>query len=128
MFAQKLLQRHLRMKLVLKRSPVKGCGNSMDSSIHESPTVGWKKVNYPENTTLYLNQAYLTVKKIKRIYICDFFTLEQIVEAANPPEDNSTYVLKENEVKMIRPKSMQKQVSSWVCMRLSDSWLSEDLH
>ena len=29
----------------------------------------------------------------------------QIVEAANPPEDISTYVLKENKVKMIRPKS-----------------------
>ena len=26
------------------------------------------------------------------------------MEAANPPEDISTYVLKENEVKMIRPK------------------------
>ena len=26
------------------------------------------------------------------------------MEAANPPEDISTYVLKENKVKMIRPK------------------------
>ena len=30
--------------------------------------------------------------------------LGQIVEATNPPEDISTYVLKENEVKMMRPK------------------------
>ena len=28
----------------------------------------------------------------------------QILEVANPPEDISTYILKENEVKMIRPK------------------------
>ena len=28
----------------------------------------------------------------------------QVVEAANPPEDISSYVLKENKVKMIRPK------------------------
>ena len=64
-----------------------------------------EKVNYPENTILYLNQAYLTVKENKKIYYCDFFVLGQIVEAANPPEDISTYVLKENKVKMIRPKS-----------------------
>ena len=64
-----------------------------------------EKVNYPENTILYLNQAYLTVKENKTIYYCDFFVLGQIVEAANPPEDISTYVLKENKVKMIRPKS-----------------------
>ena len=64
-----------------------------------------EKVNYPENTILYLNQAYLTVKENKKIYYCDSFVLGQIVEAANPPEDISTYVLKENKVKMIRPKS-----------------------
>ena len=64
-----------------------------------------EKVNYPENTILYLNQAYLTVKENKTIYYRDFFVLGQIVEAANPPEDISTYVLKENKVKMIRPKS-----------------------
>ena len=64
-----------------------------------------EKVNYPENTILYLNQAYLTVKENKTIYYRDFFVLGQIVEAANPPEDIATYVLKENKVKMIRPKS-----------------------
>ena len=62
---------------------------------------GIEKVNYPENTILHLNQAYLTVKK--KIYYCDFYILGQIVEAANLPEDISTYILKENEVKMIRP-------------------------
>ena len=63
-----------------------------------------KKVNVPENTLFYLNQSYLTVKKNKKIYYCGFFIVGQIVEASNPPEDMSTYVLKKNEVKMARPK------------------------
>ena len=63
-----------------------------------------KKVNFPENALFYLNQSYLTVKKNKKIYYCDFFIVGQIVEASNPPEDMSTYVLKESEVKMVRPK------------------------
>ena len=59
-------------------------------------------MNYPENTILYINQAYLTVKK--KIYYCDFFALGQIVEAVNPAGNILTCVIKENEVKMIRPK------------------------
>ena len=65
---------------------------------------GMEKVNFPESTILYLNQAYLTVKKSKKKYYCDFFILSQIVEASNRPEDMSTYILKENEVKMVRTK------------------------
>ena len=38
------------------------------------------------------------------IYYYYFFIIEQIVEVSNPPEDISTYVLKENEVRMVRPK------------------------
>ena len=57
-----------------------------------------KEVNYLENTILYLNQAYVTVTKNKKVYYCDFFVLGQIVE------DISTYFVKENKVKMIRPK------------------------
>lgn len=65
---------------------------------------GMEKVNYPVNTKIYLNQACLRIKKSKKIYYCDFFVTGQIVEASNLPEEISTYVLKENEVKMIRPK------------------------
>ena len=61
-----------------------------------------EKVKYLENTILHLNQIYLTVKK--KIFDCDFFVLGQIIETANSPEGISTLVLKENEVKMIRPK------------------------
>ena len=51
-----------------------------------------------------MNQAYLTVKKNKRILYCDYFVLGQIVEASTPPQDMSTYTLKENELKVVRPK------------------------
>ena len=63
-----------------------------------------EKVNFPENIILYLNQAYLTVKKSKKIYYCDFLILVQIVQASNPPEYMSSYILKENEVRIVRPK------------------------
>ena len=65
-----------------------------------------EKVNYPENTLFYINQAYLTVKNNKKIFYCDYFILilGQIVESSNPLENISTYTLKENEVRMIRPK------------------------
>ena len=36
---------------------------------------GIKKVNYLGNTILYLNQAYVTVKKSKKIYYFNFFIL-----------------------------------------------------
>ena len=58
-----------------------------------------EKVNFPENTIFYFN--YLTVKKK---YYSDLFILGQIVEASNPPEDMSTYILKENKVYMVRLK------------------------
>ena len=31
-----------------------------------------EKVNFPENTLLYINQAFLTVKKNKNIFYCDY--------------------------------------------------------
>ena len=68
------------------------------------PDFNMEKVNYQENTLFYVNQAYLTVKKNKKIFYCDYFVPGQIVESSNPPEDISSYTLKENEVRMIRPK------------------------
>ena len=64
-----------------------------------------EKVNYPENTLFYINQA-IKVKNNKKIFYCDYFILilRQIVESSNPPENISTHTLKENEVRMIRPK------------------------
>ena len=68
------------------------------------PDFNMEKVNYPENTLFYINQAYLTVKNNKKIFYCNYFILGQIVESSNPPENISPYTLKENEVRMIRPK------------------------
>ena len=61
------------------------------------------KVSFPENTLFYINQSYLTVKKNKKIFYCDYFIIGQIVESSNLPLGVSSYTLKENEVKMVRP-------------------------
>ena len=63
-----------------------------------------EKVNYPGNTLFYKNQAYLTVKKNKKIFYCDYFILSQIVESSNPPKNILSYTFRENEFRMIRPK------------------------
>ena len=63
-----------------------------------------EKVNFPENPLIYINQAYLTVQKNKKIYCCDYFILGEIIEASNPPLNIETYELKENEVKYFRSR------------------------
>ena len=60
------------------------------------PDFNMEKVNYQENNLFYINQAYLTIKKNKNIFYCDYFILGQIVESSNPPENISSYTLKEN--------------------------------
>ena len=63
-----------------------------------------EKVTFSENTLFYLSQSHLTVKKNKNIFYFDCFIIGQIVESSNPPQDVSSYTLKENEVKMVRPR------------------------
>ena len=41
-----------------------------------------EKINFPDNTLLYINQAFLTVKMNKKIYYCDYYVLDQILEAS----------------------------------------------
>ena len=60
-----------------------------------------KKVNFPKNTLIYLNQSYLTVKENKKIFYCDYFITGQLSESSNPPQDVSSHTLKENEVEMV---------------------------
>ena len=57
-----------------------------------------------EHHTLFKPSLSNCPKKKAKKSIIEIFVLGQIVETANPPEDISTYVLKENKVKMIRPK------------------------
>ena len=61
-----------------------------------------KENNHPENSIIYINQAYLTIKNNKRMFYGDDFLLGQIIEAINPPKNISNYVCKECEVKMYR--------------------------
>ena len=61
------------------------------------------KENYPENSIIYLNQGYLTIKDNKKIYYADYYILGQINVCINPPEDIQNYVCKEREVQMYRP-------------------------
>ena len=62
-----------------------------------------EKANFTENTLIYLNKRYLTVKKNKKIFYCDYFLLAQIVEASNPPQEVSSFTLKEGKLKTARP-------------------------
>ena len=63
-----------------------------------------EKVNFLENILIYFNQTYLTIKKYKKIFYCDYFILGQIVESSNPPQNVSSQTLKESRVKMVRPR------------------------
>ena len=73
-----------------------------------------EKINFPENTLLYINQLYLTVNKCKKIFYCDFFMIAKIVAPLNPPQDIFSHALKENEVKMVMPLYDPKTWVKWV--------------
>ena len=61
-------------------------------------------VNYPENSIIYLNQGCLTIKNNKKIFYADYYILGQIIKTLNYPEDIYSYVCREREVKIIRPR------------------------
>lgn len=63
-----------------------------------------KKINYPENSVIYVNQAYLTVKNDKIMFYADFYLIRQIIEALNLPESITNYVYKDREVKIYKPR------------------------
>ena len=63
-----------------------------------------EKVNFPENALIYINQAYLTIYKNKKIFYANYFILGQIIEASNPPKDIKNYELQDREVKYLSPK------------------------
>ena len=63
-----------------------------------------EKVNLPENTIFYLNQGYQSRKDGKKVYYTDVFIIAQIMPLAHKPSDIKSYVLKENDVKILRPR------------------------
>ena len=102
MSVRKLLQRHLRMNLVLKRSWEKKFVEIFGYFDARKSDYSMKKVNFPKNTLIYINQSSLTVKKNKKILYCEFFIIGQTVETTNTPQDIFSYNWNENEVKMVR--------------------------
>ena len=63
-----------------------------------------EKENYPDNSMIYVNQCYLTIKDNKRLYYADYYILCQVIECLNPPEDISNYVCQDRGVKNYRPR------------------------
>ena len=63
-----------------------------------------EKANFMENALFYINQAYLTVQKSKKIFYDEYFLLGHIHESANPPSNLQSYVCKKDKVKYYRPK------------------------
>ena len=63
-----------------------------------------EKVNLPEITAFYINQAYVSYKDNEKTYYCDVFILGPVTPMLNPPEDLKNYIPKENEATIVRPK------------------------
>ena len=63
-----------------------------------------EKINFPDNSPFLPQPSIIDSKKNKDIFYCNFFILGQRVESSNPPQDVSSYTLKENKLKMVRPR------------------------
>lgn len=63
-----------------------------------------EKANLPENTIFHVNQGCLLYKDDRKIYYCVMFIIGQITPFIYQPKHMNDYVLKENEVKILRPK------------------------
>ena len=61
-----------------------------------------EKVKMPENTLFYVNQGYQSYKDNKKVYYNDIFIIAQIMPLAHQLKDIESYVLKDNEVKILR--------------------------
>ena len=65
---------------------------------------GMGKENNRENSIIYLNQVYLTIKESKSLYYADYYILGQVIERLNPPEDISNCFFQDCRVKIYRPR------------------------
>ena len=74
--------------------PQYGCFNQQTTNFNME-----KKISYSENSIIYINQVYLTVKINKKLYYHHYFLLGQITETINPQEKIASYVCKDCEVK-----------------------------
>ena len=90
----------------LKKRNLKAClcGKITVFFLDECCDFSIEKVNMPENTLFYKNQRYKSYKDNKKVYYNDVFIIAQIVPLAHQPKDIESYELKNDEVKMLRPK------------------------
>lgn len=63
-----------------------------------------KKKKYPDNSVIYVNQAYLTAKNNKKVFYADYYLIGQIIEVLNSPENIVNYVCKDYEEKTNNPR------------------------
>ena len=61
-----------------------------------------EKANLPENTLMYVNQGYKTLKDSKKCYYNDLYIIAQIMPLAEPPKDIESYECEDDEVKILR--------------------------
>ena len=72
--------------------------------VTESCDFSIEKANLQENTIFYINQGYQSFKDSKRFYYTDVFIIAQIMLLAQQPKEIESYVLKDNEVKILQPR------------------------
>ena len=70
----------------------------------ESCDFSIEKANMPENTVYYVNQGYQSYKDNKKIYYNDVYIIAQIMPLAMQPKDIKSYLLKDDEVKILRAR------------------------
>ena len=64
-----------------------------------------KKENFPENSIIYINQGYLTIKDNKKLYYRDYYITPIVNECKwTRPEDLENYVCQDKKVKIYRPR------------------------
>ena len=61
-----------------------------------------EKANLSENTLMYVNQGYKTIKDSKKCYYNDLYIIAQIMALAEQPKDIESYECNDNEVKFLR--------------------------
>ena len=61
---------------------------------------GLDQESFPENSLIYINPGYLTIKDNRKHFYAGYYLIAQIDECANPPEDTENYFCTEKEVKL----------------------------
>ena len=70
----------------------------------ESCEFSTEKANLSENSVFYINEAYQSFKDGKEVYYTDVFIIAPIMPLAQQRRDIESYELKDDEVKILRPR------------------------